>query len=78
MLPTHGLLRSRVHRQQSRFESSVLVSENVFECCFSELDTTLDIQSICDMGRSCMRVLKKYFTLPGDIKKEMLSREGEN
>ena len=76
MVPSHGLLRSRVNRQRKRFESSSLVSEMVFECCFSELGTLRDLRSTDEMGRSCMKAIQKYFRLPEVVLGEMQMRQG--
>ena len=78
MVPSHGLLRSRVNRQQQRFESSTLVSEMVFECCFSELGTLRDLRSTDEMGRSCMRAIQKYFRLPEIVLGELKMRQGKS
>ena len=76
MVPSHGLLRSRVNRQQIRFESSSLVSEMVFECCSSELGTLRDLRSTDEMGRSCMKAIQKYFILPEALLGEMQMCQG--
>ena len=77
MVPSHGLLRSRVNRQRKRFESSTLVSEIVFECCFSELGTLRDLRSTNEMGQSCMRAIQKYFKLPEVVLGELEMRHGK-
>ena len=77
MVPSHGLLRSRVNRHRQRFESSTLVSEIVFECCFSELGTLRDLRSTNEMGQSCMRAIQKYFKLPEVVLGEMNMHQGK-
>ena len=73
MPPTHSLLRSRVTRVPSRFESGSLVTEETFECIFMEQSTLRWIGGAQFFGFSARTILQRFLGL-----RYQIVREAEN
>lgn len=75
---THGLLRSRVNRDDPRFESSSLVTEEIFECNFMEKGTIRRIATSREFGTDVKRILGRYLCLRSQIRRELTSSQGNH
>ena len=73
---TYGLLRSRVNQGEPRFESSSLVTEEIFECNFMEKGTIRRIAVSREFGNDVKRILGRYLCLRSQIRRELSTFQG--
>ena len=73
MAPSHSLLRSRVTRSGLRFESSSAVTEEVFECIFTEQSSICWVGGVKFFGHSVKSILTRYLGLRSFVIQEARS-----
>ena len=77
MAPSYSILRSRVTRSDLRFESGSTVSEEVFECNFTEKSTLCWVDGAHFFGAGVIKVLRRYLGLRDFILREAKARSGK-